>query len=49
MPMLHVAMRALPEVDMANVGAYISPERNLLATFGNVGTLTGTCDCGPRT
>src|SRR5471030_1895333 len=26
----------------ANVGAYISSERNLLATFGNVGTLTGT-------
>src|SRR6266581_3122424 len=25
----------------ANVGAYISSERNLLATFGNVGTLTG--------
>src|SRR5580704_555595 len=28
----------------ANVGAYISSERNLLATFGNVGTLTGTYD-----
>src|SRR5271154_504300 len=27
-----------------NVGAYISSERNLLATFGNVGTLTGTYD-----
>ena len=27
---------------LANVGAYISSERNLLATFGNVGTLTGT-------
>jgi carbon-monoxide dehydrogenase large subunit len=26
---------------LANVGAYISSERNLLATFGNVGTLTG--------
>jgi aerobic carbon-monoxide dehydrogenase large subunit len=29
---------------LANVGAYISSERNLLATFGNVGTLTGTYD-----
>src|SRR6267154_744681 len=28
----------------ANVGAYISSERNLLATFGNVGTLTGVYD-----
>jgi carbon-monoxide dehydrogenase large subunit len=28
----------------ANVGAYISSERNLLATFGNVGTLVGTYD-----
>src|ERR1700739_1371747 len=27
---------------LANVGAYISSERNLLATFGNVGTLTST-------
>src|SRR6202035_1273544 len=27
---------------LANVGAYISSERNLLATFGNVGTLVGT-------
>ena len=26
---------------LANVGAYISSERNLLATFGNVGTLAG--------
>ncbi|MBV9859598.1 MAG: xanthine dehydrogenase family protein molybdopterin-binding subunit [Alphaproteobacteria bacterium] len=26
---------------LANVGAYISSERNLLATFSNVGTLTG--------
>src|SRR6201981_846412 len=30
----------------ANVGAYISSERNLLATFGNVGTLTGVYDIG---
>jgi len=29
---------------LANVGAYISSERNLLATFGNVGTLVGTYD-----
>ena len=29
---------------LANVGAYISSERNLLAIFGNVGTLTGTYD-----
>ena len=29
---------------LANVGAYISSERNLLATFGNVGTLTGVYD-----
>jgi hypothetical protein len=29
---------------LANVGAYISSEHNLLATFGNVGTLTGTYD-----
>src|SRR5436305_4045554 len=29
---------------LANVGAYISSERNLLATFGNVGTLVGTSD-----
>jgi aerobic carbon-monoxide dehydrogenase large subunit len=28
----------------ANVGAYISSERNLLATFGNVGTLIGVYD-----
>jgi carbon-monoxide dehydrogenase large subunit len=28
----------------ANVGAYISSERNLLATFSNVGTLTGVYD-----
>jgi carbon-monoxide dehydrogenase large subunit len=28
----------------ANVGAYISSERNLLATFGNVGTLAGVYD-----
>src|SRR6185437_13692581 len=27
-----------------NVGAYISSERNLLATFANVGTLTGVYD-----
>src|SRR5260370_17318292 len=30
----------------ANVGAYISSERNLLATFGNVGTLTGAYAIG---
>ena len=29
---------------LANVGAYISSERNLLATFSNVGTLTGVYD-----
>ena len=29
---------------LANVGAYISSERNLLATFCNVGTLTGVYD-----
>jgi carbon-monoxide dehydrogenase large subunit len=29
---------------LANVGAYVSSERNLLATFGNVGTLTGVYD-----
>jgi carbon-monoxide dehydrogenase large subunit len=29
---------------LANVGAYISAERNLLATFSNVGTLTGVYD-----
>jgi len=29
---------------LANVGAYISSERNLLATFGNVGTLVGVYD-----
>jgi carbon-monoxide dehydrogenase large subunit len=29
---------------LANVGAYISSERNLLASFGNVGTLTGVYD-----
>ena len=28
----------------ANVGAYISSERNLLSTFSNVGTLTGVYD-----
>src|SRR5947209_6284491 len=32
---------ALRVKTFANVGAYISSERNLLATFGNVGTLTG--------
>src|SRR3954471_4212531 len=29
---------------LANVGAYVSSERNLLATFSNVGTLTGVYD-----
>src|SRR6185369_11403725 len=29
---------------LANVGAYISSERNLLASFSNVGTLTGVYD-----
>jgi carbon-monoxide dehydrogenase large subunit len=35
---------ALRVKTLANVGAYISSERNLLATFGNVGTLTGVYD-----
>ncbi len=35
---------ALRVKTMANVGAYISSERNLLATFSNVGTLTGVYD-----
>ncbi|HWB48512.1 MAG TPA: xanthine dehydrogenase family protein molybdopterin-binding subunit [Stellaceae bacterium] len=35
---------ALRVKTLANVGAYISSERNLLATFGNVGTLVGTYD-----
>ena len=35
---------ALRVTTLANVGAYISSERNLLATFGNVGTLTGVYD-----
>jgi carbon-monoxide dehydrogenase large subunit len=35
---------ALRVKTFANVGAYISSERNLLATFGNVGTLTGVYD-----
>jgi aerobic carbon-monoxide dehydrogenase large subunit len=29
---------------LANVGAYVSADRNLLATFSNVGTLTGVYD-----
>jgi aerobic carbon-monoxide dehydrogenase large subunit len=29
---------------LANVGAYISSERNLLASFANIGTLTGVYD-----
>src|ERR1041385_8434725 len=29
---------------LANVGAYVSSDRNLLATFSNVGTLTGVYD-----
>jgi len=29
---------------LANVGAYVSSERNLLASFSNVGTLTGVYD-----
>ncbi len=37
---------ALRVKTFANVGAYISSERNLLATFGNVGTLTGVYDIG---
>jgi aerobic carbon-monoxide dehydrogenase large subunit len=36
--------RGLRVKTFANVGAYISSERNLLATFGNVGTLTGVYD-----
>jgi len=35
---------ALRVKTLANVGAYISSERNLLATFGNVGTLVGVYD-----
>ena len=35
---------ALRVKTLANVGAYISSERNLLATFSNVGTLTGVYD-----
>src|SRR5262250_3213699 len=35
---------ALRVTTFANVGAYISSERNLLATFSNVGTLTGVYD-----
>jgi carbon-monoxide dehydrogenase large subunit len=35
---------ALRVTTLANVGAYVSSERNLLATFGNVGTLTGVYD-----
>src|SRR5204862_413708 len=35
---------ALRVKTFANVGAYISSERNLLATFGNVGTLAGVYD-----
>src|SRR5690349_11353434 len=35
---------ALRVKTLANVGAYISSERNLLASFGNVGTLTGVYD-----
>jgi aerobic carbon-monoxide dehydrogenase large subunit len=35
---------ALRVKTFANVGAYISSERNLLATFSNVGTLTGVYD-----
>jgi carbon-monoxide dehydrogenase large subunit len=37
-------MIGLSVTTLANVGAYISSERNLLATFGNVGTLTGVYD-----
>ena len=33
---------------LANVGAYISSERNLLATFGNVGTLIGRLSISRR-
>jgi len=36
--------RGLRVKTFANVGAYISSERNLLATFSNVGTLTGVYD-----
>src|ERR1044071_1243319 len=35
---------ALRVKTLANVGAYISSERNLLASFSNVGTLTGVYD-----
>ena len=35
---------ALRVKTLANVGAYVSSERNLLATFSNVGTLTGVYD-----
>ena len=35
---------ALRVTTLANVGAYISSERNLLASFANVGTLTGVYD-----
>ncbi|MBV9829326.1 MAG: xanthine dehydrogenase family protein molybdopterin-binding subunit [Alphaproteobacteria bacterium] len=35
---------ALRVKTLANVGAYVSSERNLLASFSNVGTLTGVYD-----
>jgi carbon-monoxide dehydrogenase large subunit len=35
---------ALRVKTLANVGAYVSADRNLLATFSNVGTLTGVYD-----
>jgi carbon-monoxide dehydrogenase large subunit len=35
---------ALRVKTLANVGAYVSSERNLLATFSNIGTLTGVYD-----
>lgn len=35
---------ALRARTVVNVGAYISADRNLLSTFGNVGTLTGVYD-----
>jgi carbon-monoxide dehydrogenase large subunit len=40
----HGRFLGLKVTTLANVGAYISSERNLLASFSNVGTLTGVYD-----
>ena len=40
---------ALRVKTLANVGAYVSSDRNLLATFSNIATLVGVYTFPPRT